>query len=76
MNIFEQQEYPIITSTTAERLNDQFTQKPMIVPLTRGYPRQGDVMILHENPNIMPIVAIVGFLSFLAFLAFLAYTKK
>jgi len=72
MSLFEPEEAPMFSYETARRLDDTFKQKPTIVPL--GYPKE--VVIVHREPNQLPIVAIVGLLSFFGFLAFLAYMRK
>jgi len=73
MGVFEREELPLFSFESTRRLEDSFTQKPMVLPLM---PQREVVVIRRQEQNWVPIIAAVGLLSFFGFLAFLAYMRK
>jgi len=72
MGVFEPEEVPLFAYETSQRLDKQFKQRPIIVPIRP--PERGVIYI--QEQNWVPLVAIVGLLGFFGLLAFLAYMRK
>jgi len=72
MAIFQAEQVPLFTTERAVRLDDQFTQRPTMVPLIVQPGRYAE----KPRTDYVPIVAIVGLLGLFALFGFLAFMKK